>query len=75
MLWQGLPLHSMQWGAWGGTGMAATLGMRKRLERVGMGALEPTAGLQALSGILSTLADPGIDFTVCVRSVQSVPVL
>lgn len=40
---------SLQWGAWGGSGMAAQEGpLLARLARLGMGAIRPVQGLAAL---------------------------
>ena len=56
---QGLAVHSMQWGAWGGGGMASNSVMKARLERVGMGLVPPVTGLHSLQTILNGLAMPG----------------
>ncbi|KAK3279713.1 hypothetical protein CYMTET_12417, partial [Cymbomonas tetramitiformis] len=52
--------HSVQWGAWGGGGMASqnasTVG---RLERLGMGILEPESGLAALGSLLTHVHQGG----------------
>ena len=50
---QGQCAVSMQWGAWAGGGMAsgATL---ERLERSGLGAVQPAVGLRALAGTLTS---------------------
>ena len=56
---QGMCAHSMQWGAWGGVGMAASSVMKSRLERVGMGAIPPAAGLTALGSALGHLNSTG----------------
>ena len=56
---QGLPSNSMQWGAWAGVGMAASNAMRLHLERVGMGAVQPVAGLAALGAVLGRLSAAG----------------
>ena len=48
---------SVQWGAWGGVGMAAhDATMAKRLARVGMGSLTPRQGLSILQDVLVTPA-------------------
>ena len=53
---QGSPAVSMQWGAWGGTGMAASdTRLLAALARAGMGAVLPPQGLAALSGVLTAL--------------------
>lgn len=46
----------MQWGAWGGSGMAASSpATLARLRRLGLEALPPSRGLQALSNLLGSL--------------------
>lgn len=52
-------MHSMQWGAWAEVGMAASSVMQSRLEKVGMGALQPVTGLNALSAVLAGLSSTG----------------
>lgn len=53
-LLQGVAAVSLQWGAWGGGGMAAAdKTLAARLARAGMGMLPPAAGLAALTGALS----------------------
>ena len=49
---QGLAAVALQWGAWGGGGMAAEAGQAARLARSGMGLLPPGSGLAALAGAL-----------------------
>ncbi len=50
---QGLPGVSLQWGAWGGSGMATQEGpLLSRLARLGMGAIQPVQGLQTLQHVL-----------------------
>jgi len=50
---QGLPGVSLQWGAWGGMGMAAQEGpLLARLARLGMGAIQPVQGLTTLQRFL-----------------------
>ena len=53
---QGLPVTSMQWGAWGGTGMAVAHNLLPRIIKSGLGVLAPTAGLVALSSMLQQAA-------------------
>jgi hypothetical protein len=48
---------SVQWGAWGGGGMAAD-GVLSRLTRMGMGVLAPEEGLRALGAIMSDRPGP-----------------
>lgn len=55
-MWQGAPAMSIQWGAWGGGGMAGEPVLAARLARAGMGALPPPAGLAALAGALAGLS-------------------
>ena len=48
---QGEACSSIQWGAWGVSGMAAEdASLAARLERSGLRLLSPAAGLQALGG-------------------------
>jgi hypothetical protein len=47
----GLPVQSIQFGAWAGAGMAATTAAKART--MGVGALEPRQGLSALEAALS----------------------
>ena len=54
-----MAVHSMQWGAWGGGGMASNPVLKARLERVGMGQIQPVAGLQALQTSLLGLSSTG----------------
>ena len=50
---QGLPAMSLQWGAWAGSGMAASdVQLVAALARAGMGAVTPQQGLHVLSGVL-----------------------
>ena len=49
----GMPMLSLQWGAWGGSGMATRdAGTARRMERLGIGMLQPFDGLTALQAIL-----------------------
>ena len=50
-LGQGVAAVSMQWGAWGGAGMAEGP-VLARLARLGMGAVQPAQGLAALQAVL-----------------------
>jgi acyl transferase domain-containing protein/NADPH:quinone reductase-like Zn-dependent oxidoreductase/acyl carrier protein/thioesterase domain-containing protein len=46
---------SIQWGAWAGSGMAANdASTQLRVERTGMGLLEPQVGLRVLDGVLAS---------------------
>ena len=49
---QGQAITSMQWGAWGGTGMAVTHNLLPRIIQSGLGVLAPAAGLAALASAL-----------------------
>lgn len=52
-LLQGVAAVALQWGAWGGAGMAAAdKALAARLARAGMGMLLPAAGLAALAWAL-----------------------
>ena len=54
---QGLPGVSLQWGAWGGSGMAAEEGpLLSRLARLGMGAIQPVQGLHTLQTVVQGTA-------------------
>ena len=55
---RGQSAASVQWGAWsGGGGMAANeAGTIQRMERLGVGAVEPSQGLRAVEGILRGFA-------------------
>lgn len=54
----GLPATSINWGAWGGDGMASTDAMRQRLEARGVRAIQPSDGLDILVRLLSMDAPP-----------------
>ena len=43
---------SVNWGPWAGTGMAAEAGI-ERMARLGVGAIEPHAGMAAIGKILA----------------------
>jgi hypothetical protein len=50
---QGNTAVSLNWGAWSGGGMALQDEQSvKRMERMGLGMLEPTTGLAALAGVM-----------------------
>ena len=51
---QGVAALSVNWGAWAGSGMAEKAGI-VRMERMGVGALQPGAGLAALGCMLGGL--------------------
>ena len=49
----GLPVRSIQWGAWSGMGMVATsAAVLARMQRGGISAIVPLMGLHALHSIL-----------------------
>jgi hypothetical protein len=54
----GAPGVSVQWGAWGGGGMAAESGVEARMERMGVGVLSPDQGMCALEAMLSARRSP-----------------
>ncbi len=49
---QGVGSMSVDWGAWAGAGMAVRAGLA-RMERLGVGAIAPSAGLAALGRLLT----------------------
>jgi acyl transferase domain-containing protein/acyl carrier protein len=49
---QGLPALSLNWGPWAEVGMAARLGLGERHAQLGLHALEPALGLQAMGQLL-----------------------
>ena len=53
---QGVAAVSMQWGAWGGTGMAVVHNLLPRIIKSGLGVLQPTSGLEALHRVLAVAA-------------------
>lgn len=56
---QGLGAASLQWGAWGGSGMAAGEGpVLARLARLGLGAIQPSHGLTVLQRVLQSVTAP-----------------
>jgi hypothetical protein len=52
---QGLPVVSLQWGPWGGTGMAADDALQRQLEAAGAPPLPPADGLAALAAAMSAV--------------------
>ena len=60
----GVGVVSIQWGAWGGSGMAMRdSGTARRMGRMGIGMLGAVDGLQALGGILGTDRGPRLAVT------------
>jgi acyl carrier protein/short-subunit dehydrogenase len=56
---QGLPVSSVQWGAWAGAGMATRhSGTTSRLQLMGLGLLQPHAGIKALAVVVQALTLP-----------------
>lgn len=57
---QGIEAVSVQWGAWESIGMAASdSNLLKKLARQGYKAIQPAAGLSALSTVLTGLLQEG----------------
>ncbi len=52
---QGLPVVSLQWGPWGGAGMAADGALQRQLEAAGAPPLPPADGLAALAAAMSAV--------------------
>ena len=51
---RGRAATSVQWGAWGGGGMALRVaGFLERMARLGLGVVQPAAGLAALAQVLA----------------------
>lgn len=50
----GRPGLSINWGAWSGTGAAATLGVTARTREIGFGVISPRGGLQALEAAMKS---------------------
>ncbi len=46
----------MQWGAWGGTGMAVVHNLLPRIIKSGLGVLDPVAGMSALLSVMRSSA-------------------
>ena len=57
-MWQGCGAMSLQWGAWGGVGMAVDHNLLPRVIASGLGVLQPARGLAALEAALR--ADSGL---------------
>lgn len=58
----GIPGTAVQWGAWGGSGGMAerTPGFVKRMERQGLGILQPEVGVSLLARVLASAAAPAV---------------
>ncbi len=55
----GRAASSVQWGAWGGSGMAARVrGFMDRMARMGLGVLLPAQGLAVIGRVLAATASP-----------------
>ena len=55
----GRGVASVQWGAWGGAGMALRVpGFIHRMARLGLGVLPPPAGLAAVAAVLASTLNP-----------------
>ena len=48
---------SVQWGAWGGSGMAMWPGFKERMARLGLGIVQPAVGLSIIARLLAGLQD------------------
>lgn len=68
---QGRSATSLQWGAWGGTGMAVAHNLLPRIIKSGLGVLPPAAGLAALAAVLRARAAPPAIHCVAVRVAQT----
>lgn len=55
----GVPATSIQWGAWAGAGMAANEAVARKVNRLGLGMLQPEAGLAAMERLLCSWANAG----------------
>ena len=56
---KGSTVTSIQWGAWGGNGMAVrTPGFMERMARLGLGIVEPYVGVTVLAQVLSIAWSP-----------------
>ena len=55
----GRAASSVQWGAWGGSGMATRVrGFMDRMARMGLGVLPPAQGLAVIGRVLAAAATP-----------------
>lgn len=63
-MWQGLAATSMQWGAWGSTGMAVVHRLLPRIIKSGLGVLAPAQGVAALAGVLRAASAPPAQLVV-----------
>lgn len=56
---RGVPGTAVQWGAWGGSGMAvAVAGFMERMARMGLGIVRPAVGLSVLAQVLHSAWQP-----------------
>ena len=56
---QGVPGTAVQWGAWGGSGMAVrTPGFMERMARMGLGIVQPYQGVAVLAQLLQAAWAP-----------------
>lgn len=55
----GVPATSIQWGAWAGAGMAANEAVARKVNRLGLGMLQPEAGLAAMERLLCSWGSAG----------------
>ena len=59
---RGVPGTAVQWGAWGGSGMAlAVAGFMERMARMGLGVVRPAVGLSVLAQVLRSAWQPCAD--------------
>lgn len=72
---QGVPAASVQFGAWAGAGMAARqAGTAARLERLGMGMLQPQQALEAVAAVVASLAPAPAPAPAWMRAPTPLPV-
>ena len=57
---QGLPVVSLQWGPWGGAGMAADGALQRQLTTAGAPPLPPADGLAALAAAISAVQQASV---------------
>jgi hypothetical protein len=55
----GRAASSVQWGAWGGSGMATRVaGFMDRMAHIGLGVLQPAQGLAVVARVLAAASRP-----------------